>query len=71
MLIDGPRLVRLPASGAAMRVTWDDREGGGRDYAMAVGSQLVLVVCLGSATGSNDKVYAACMRITETIKPAG
>lgn len=70
-IIDGPRLVRLPASGAAMRVTWDDREGGGRYYAMAVGSQLVLVVCLGSATGSNDKVDAACTRITETIKPSG
>jgi hypothetical protein len=66
--IDGPRLTSLPADGAAMAITWQSSNGGGRYYAIAVGNQTVLVVCLGPSDGSSDEMNAACTRITETIK---
>jgi len=67
--IDGPRLISLPADGAAMAMTWQSSKGGGRYYALAVGNQVVLVVCLGPPDNSSDQMNAACTRITETIKP--
>jgi hypothetical protein len=68
--IDGPRLVALPADGAAMATTWQSGKGGGRYYAIAVGDQVVLVVCLGPPDNSSDEMNSACTRITETIKAA-
>ena len=67
--IDGPRLVSLPADGAAMAITWQSSKGGGRYYALALGDQVVVIVCLGPPDNSSDEMNAACSRITETIKP--
>lgn len=67
--IDGPRLTSLPADGSAMAITWQSSQGGGRYYALAVGNQTVLVVCLGPPDKSSDEMNAVCTRITETINP--
>jgi hypothetical protein len=74
--IHGPRLVRLPADGAALTGSWQsaatskDEGGPGRYYAIAVGDQMVRVVCLGDPGESNAGMNETCDRIVHTLAPA-
>jgi hypothetical protein len=74
--IHGPRLVRLPADGAALTGSWQssattsDEGGPGRYYAIAVGNQMLRVVCVGDPGKTNSEMNAACSRIVNTLAPA-
>jgi hypothetical protein len=68
--IVGPHLVSLPADETALVASWQGPEGDGRYYTLAVGRQLIEIVCLDPPHARTD-VLGACQRIAETIAPTG
>lgn len=67
--VQGPQRVSLPTDSAAMKETWQSSQGGGRYYTVAVGSQVIMLVCFDSPKAKPD-VLRQCDRIAETITPA-
>jgi hypothetical protein len=68
--IDGPDLVSLPADGTALVESWQGPEGDGRYYTLAVGRQLIEIVCVDSPHPNTDAL-GPCQRIAQTIAPTG
>jgi hypothetical protein len=67
--VQGPEQVALLSDGTAMKETWQSPQGGGRFYTIAVGSQMIMLVCYDSAKAKPDVLHQ-CDRIAETISPA-
>ena len=66
--VDWPRIVELPADATALEETCQSPSGGGRHYTIAVGSQIVMLVCF-NAPDSGAQVLGQCDRIARRLSP--